>query len=213
MTASLDDLRDALQAALPKRTLEKFSDERFVGFHDGADGVQWHIASRVGDGRVTLAVNLEGLAYGRDGQRPIEKLVKRERYKARVLAAIRSAEDPAGVTVHLARDAWAGPRTRVPIEEWTIGLHAGSEISDEVWLSMMGEGVACLSPEGGRGRQMVTRAGRSVSEELEVVPHFNASRLLWDTTPPQAARRERVREVMALLQPVYDAVVDRVTAY
>lgn len=213
MTNHLDSLRDALQFALPARKLEPFSDERFAGFHDGAEGVQWHVALNQVTGESQIAVNLEGLIYGKDRKRPIERLLKRERHNAKVFAAIHAAADPAHVMVHMTCDAWAGPRTRVPIQEWTIGLATADQLTEAAWQEMMAAALECLGEEGARGVRQVTRLGRSAPEPMEVVPHFNVSRPLWTTPPPPQECRKKVIEEMGRLKPVYDALVDRVAAY
>jgi hypothetical protein len=209
MTAVLG-LDRILGRALGISSTTAFDDDRYTGCYDGAAGVQWHLATERATGAAWLAVNLEGLKYG--GERPIRKFLHRELARPAVLGVLRLLPRPHEVIVHLARDAWAGPRTRVYTDAWTIARHPASELTQEIWFRMMADGLACLTPEGGRGRQSITRAGASSPEMLEVVPHFSAAVRVWPAPPgsPQEAVA-LVGAAKAHLQPVHAAVVDRLS--
>ena len=209
MTVALN-LDRALGKALGLTSTTPFGDDRYEGCHDGAAGVQWHLATDRTTGDTWLAVNLEGLKYGDD--RPIRKLLHRELARPAILGVLRLLPRAPDVVVHLTRDAWAGPRTRVYVDEWTIGRHRASELTPDIWSRMMADGLACLTPDGGRARQPVTRSGTAAPEILEVVPHFTAGVRVWPAPPfsmPDAVAL--VAEAKAQLQPVYAAVVDRLS--
>lgn len=199
-----------LGKALGIANVTPFSDDQFSGCHDGAAGVQWHIATDRLTGETWLAVNLEGLKYGRE--RPIAKLLHRELARPAVLGVLHLLPRAKDVIVHLTRDAWAGSRQRIAIEERTIERRPASELTRDIWKRMMAEGLECLGPAGARGRQLLTRAGAPAPEMLEVVPHFNAGMRVWGTPPTSAQDAVAlVAAAKAHLEPVHEVVVDRLS--
>jgi hypothetical protein len=198
-----------LGKALGVASTTPFSDDLYSGCHDGAAGVQWHIAADRVTGETWLAVNLEGLKYGRE--RPIAKLLQRELARPAVLGVLHLLPRAKDVIVHLTRDAWANQRQRVAIKEWTIERRPASELTRDIWKRMMTEGLECLGPAGARGRQLVTRHGAAVPEMVDVLPHFNAGMRIWSTPPSVPEAVALVAAAKAHLEPVHEVVVDRLS--
>ena len=199
-----------LAKALGVSSVTPFSDDRYSGCHDGAAGVQWHLATDRVTGETWLAVNLEGLKYGRE--RPIARLLQRELARPAVLGVLHLLPRAKDVVVHLTRDAWVSGRRRAYIEEWTIERRPASELTRDIWSRMMTEGLECLGPAGARGRRLVTRAGAAAPEMLDVVPHLTAGLRVWSALP--ASPHEAVALVAtarAHLEPVHEVVVDRLS--
>jgi hypothetical protein len=203
-TSLMGDLGKIFREALGLSASEPFDSVRHGGEHDGAEGVQWHLARSNESGEYRLAVNLEGLMYG--GQRVIRKFLQRELARSRVMAVIRDlpAGDPE-IIVHMARDAWINQRRRTPIKEGTIARFKSVELNETVWREMLTEALACLGPDNERGQQRVTKLdGTSVI--LPVVPHFNVG----VRVPLEVMA---IRQQVARLQPVHDAVRNRISSY
>src|SRR5688500_15542587 len=111
-------LRQALEVLLPQSKLVDFDDERFVGTHEDVDGVQWHVALDRGQMTTRFAVNLEGLSYR--GTWPIARLLRSEAADPQFLNVAEVVQGADAVYVHLTRDTWKGPRSRVAAENWHL---------------------------------------------------------------------------------------------
>ena len=195
-------LHDSLSALLG-RPVKRFDDEIFVGAHDGSEGVQWHVSLDRQD-MITrrFSVNLEGLAY-KDW--PIAKFIARELEQPKLFDAVTAIEKPELVQVHLTRDAWKGPRTRVAVERWSLlSRQPVHKLSPALWRSSLNEARRCLAgPDGGRAKARLLRVKTHLTEDLEISPHLNFGIEL----TAEGTVEERVMELrraMKLLVPLHE---------
>jgi hypothetical protein len=200
-------LREGLRELLPTATLRDFDDERFVGSHDDASGVQWHVSVDRSDLARWLAVNLEGLAY-KDW--PIARFITREMESPELPLLASQVDDANLVFVHLTRDAWSGPRTRVAVEQWSLlPRRALSLLTATVWQRAVGAARGCLAaPGGGRGTATLTRVKNHLRDEFEVSPHLNVGVVL-QARGTQLERLRELQKAQAQLQPIYEFFVRR----
>jgi hypothetical protein len=198
-------LSEAIALLFPSRPFQTFDDELFVGVREAVDGVQWHVSLERQNGLRRLAVNLEGLAY-RDW--PIARLIQRELAEAKLFEVILTLANPRAIEVHLTRDAWKGPRTRVAVEEWSLlPRRPLSDLSPHAWRIALTQAAASLAgPAGGRGSKRLTRLNKLASEEFEVSPHLNfAVKLISGGTASE--RLVEMRTAMTQLEPLHRFVV------
>jgi hypothetical protein len=200
-------LDNVFKSALGIATVVPFGDERYKGFHDGAQGVQWHVAYEAETGATYLAVNLEGLKYGK--ARPIQKIVRREAKEPRMVSVLRGLPRAEDVVVHVVREGWPSQRNRIYVEERFILRTVGARVTEEIWLQAMKDAAACLTDDGGRGRQLARRAGTGVPRMMDVLPHITVGTIGW-TGPIPADAVQRLVECRRLLEPVYVAMNARV---
>ena len=200
-------LRDLLKGVLAVPIVVPFGDGRYSGFHDGAQGVQWHIAHEAETAATYLAVNLEGLKYGRG--RPIQRVVRLEAKKPRLVGVFHALARPEDIVVHVVREGWPSQRNRVYLDDRFILKSVAAQVSEEAWSRAMQEAAACLTDEGDRATQLVRRAGTTMSRMMHVLPHLTVGVMMWTGAIPGDAwtRIVRGRRVLA---PVYDAMNARV---
>jgi hypothetical protein len=202
--------QSTFNAAFGLRTSQPFADQAFRGFHDGAKGVQWHIAEELSTGMVYVAVNLEGLKYG--SERPIRKFLHREKSRPLVPDLCRRCDRATELYAHVIREGWPGPRTRVALRNREILRTNGGTLRDDDWIQAMSAALGCLSSEGERGTQSVTRIESSQSEIMNVLPHVTIGLPVWRGSIPTDAV-PRVQSAMSSLRDIYDAFCERVAAY
>jgi hypothetical protein len=200
-------LREALRELLPSAKPKDFDDEHFVGTHDNANGVQWHVSVERSDLTQWFAVNLEGLAY-RDW--PIARFINREMESPELPSLAGQVDEPDTIFVHLTRDAWSGPRGRVAVEQWSLlPRRALNLLTPTVWQRAVVAARSCLAgPEGGRGIASLTRSKNQLREEFEVSPHLNVGVVL-QARGTQLSRLRELEKVQARLRPVYEFFVRR----
>src|SRR5690349_5873992 len=124
------DLGRVFASALGFTAAERFGDDQYSGFHDGVEGLQWHVACDM-DGRTRLGVNLEGLKYGRE--RRIRRFLIREASRPRIPQLVRASAHAEDICVEVVRGGWPGPRTRIYIEERDILNLPGFRVNDDLW--------------------------------------------------------------------------------
>jgi hypothetical protein len=204
--AALHAALAALLGVAPK----PFDDELFVGAHDGVDGVQWHVSLDRQD-MITrrFAVNLEGLEYR---NWPIARFIARELEAPKLFDTVAGADPLRKVCVQLTRDAWAGRRTRVAVERWSLlSRQPVGGLSPALWRSSLVAARTCLaSADGGRGKARLTRVKTHLAEDLETSPHLTFGvELTADGTVEE--RVLELRRAMQLLTPLHDFVREQST--
>ncbi len=206
----LDLLSQAFQRVFgvrPRPFGQKFSP--VSGFSDDAKGVQWNTAMNLEDGSAFLAVNLEGLKY-RDWPIATFLLKEREQLLFPALADIPAADK---IIVHLHRDAWqCAARPLIEEKEITGSGTNLKTLTNEIWLGMVEEGLACLDKQQGyraRKVQLVTLVKSGEQVEREVSPHLNLRTSLW--SKPSIEVNEMTLQILAArdrLLPVYHRVLE-----
>ncbi len=170
---------------------------------DGAKGVQWNCWTNSREQSAYVAVNLEGMQY--DGW-PVARFIERELREPGLLSVCGGLETLAHLDVVWERDAWGAAGNRMPILERFIGETPIqlSTLTASSWHNCLDEAWACLNRTKngrGRGRQMVTAAGRA--RENAVSPHLQFRRRLPSVSQDgQADLDDSIR----LLTPLHDFV-------
>ena len=175
------------------------------GMSDGNDGVQWNIAIFTDSDKVTLGVNLEGMAYC---DWPIAKLLLSESRMQSFSDMKKQLSNPDRVTVRFMRDAWQVTSRPYIVEQYIGGKEfAMSEIGDDLWLSLLNEAMGCLDEtKGYRGRKLqeVTLVNKQRNGEqirkLQVSPHLN----VWTSVSFDGDLTENLRKAIEILLPVYE---------
>ena len=153
-----------------------------------------------------LAVNLEGLSYG--GTWPIATFLRHEMTDPQLLTLGPLVEDAESVDVHLTRDAWKGPRTRVAADKWHLLLSPLAQLREGTWRRAVAQAQGCLGPAGGRGVASLIRVQTGVRERFETTPHLNVG----VTLASRGSLTQRVAEMQVAvrrLTPIRDYVTRR----
>ncbi|MEZ9949229.1 hypothetical protein BCV02_01325 [Vibrio breoganii] len=177
------------------------------GFSDNAKGVQWNVGLIAESGSVKLGVNLEGMSYGNTW--PIRNFILTELQQ---MALYNQFGQYREVTLRFDRDAWQ-VTARPPIEEKLICHGKLSEVSKDVWVAALEEGLGCLNQSKsykGRDTQIVTLIPSGKKAERQVSPHIGFKIKI----TPQNRSLDSLCKAMAIgrrkLHPIYDHMI-RVT--
>jgi hypothetical protein len=181
-------LESLFQRVFPNARVEMFGDECYSGFHDGAKGVQWHIAHKKATETYILAVNLEGIKYQR--KRPIRALMDAELRSPAVPGVIRGLPRRNQVRVRVVREGWPSLRRRVYLarDYRCICCRSGARLNEQVWAKAMSEARRCIAESDERARQRVLRKRSTTLEWMEVLPHLTVGLPLWTGAIPSDAQ-------------------------
>ena len=179
----------------------------YFGMSDDNKGVQWNITIFPETGETRLGVNLEGMKYT---DWPITTFLLAEFENPQIYDVLERLPDADQVFLRLVRDAWqAGIRLSILEEFIGFGDVPIRDIDSDLWKSMLGEALACLSEKRayrGRTEQLVTLRKQSnrgeLSRTMQVSPHLT----IW--TPVESSGDTEAQLGMGIdrLTPIYDWV-------
>jgi len=179
----------------------------YFGMSDDNEGVQWNITIFPETGEIRLGVNLEGMKY--TGY-PIATFLLAEIKNPQIYDVLERLPDADQVFLRLVRDAWqVGIRLNILEEVIGLGDVPIRDIDSDLWKSMLGEALACLSEKRayrGRTEQLVTLRKQSnrgeLSRTMQVSPHLT----IW--TPVESSGDTEAQLGMGIdrLTPIYDWV-------
>lgn len=177
----------------------------FFGMSDENEGVQWNIVILPDTNTAKLGVNLEGKKYS---DWPIAKFILNEIQSNGLKEVKKELLNLDKVIVRFNRDAWQATSRPYIVEQYIGGKETViSELSEDRWLSMLSEALACLDEKRaykGRNIQTVTLLNEQKNglqaRTLQVSPHLNIS----TNVDFDGDVKENLRKAVEILMPVYE---------
>jgi hypothetical protein len=174
------------------------------GMSDGKQGVQWNLSVNTETEEVRLGVNLEGSA--RTGRWLIAPFILNKPGIEELRSKI---PNPDFFYIRFSRDAWQGA-SRLNIREKVIGgrEYRLSEISQEIWCSILEEALTCLDKDknyrGRKKNQPVTLESDGRELVRDISPHLT----VWTPLSIEGDIEKNIKARLSELRPVYDWVVN-----
>ena len=175
----------------------------YFGISDGREGVQWNLHVFTKEDKARLGVNLEGLKY--HGW-PIAALIQAELNAPQLPQLVPQLKDPESMTLRFSRDAWQAAARLSIVEEHLGGReYRLSEITAELWRTILTEALGCLDKERnylGRALQEVTLKSAGPQADKRTVP-VSPHLTIWTAVDPSSGSLEELSSAIERLKPVH----------